>query len=123
MFWFGTIRISGAPPQSDQQVGSETQVSFPLASGENKVEQESPTLVFLRATIKKVHLRDAQSEDRKSFRPPFLLPWLSSRRRILLRRWTTQFLGFEEDLEEAELDPETLEEMEDLQGGIKQEGK
>lgn len=35
---------------------------------------------------------------------------------ILLRRWTTQFLGLEGGLEEDELDPEVLEEVEDLEG-------
>ena len=35
---------------------------------------------------------------------------------ILLRRWTTQFLGLEADLEEDEPDPELLEEVEFLQG-------
>lgn len=55
-----------------------------------------------------------QSEERKSFKPPFLVPWLSSRISILLRRWTTQFLGLEGGLEEVELDPEVLEDREDL---------
>lgn len=58
---------------------------------------------------------DPQSEERKSFKPPFLVSWFSSRMRILLRRWKTQFLDFDEDLEEVELDPETVEEMEDLE--------
>lgn len=65
-----------------------------------------------------MHLGDTQSEERKSFKPPFLLPWLSSRRSILLRRWTTQFLGLEAGLEDA--DPGVLEEVEDLVG--KREG-
>lgn len=57
---------------------------------------------------------DTQSEERKSFKPPFfLLAWLSSRINILLRRWTTQFLGLEGVLEE-DPDPEVLEEVEDL---------
>lgn len=60
--------------------------------------------------------RDAQSEDRKSFRPPFFVTWASSRMRILLRRWTTQFFDLEGVLEEDELEPEVLEEVEDLQG-------
>lgn len=58
--------------------------------------------------------REIQSEERKSFKPPFLLPGLSSRMSILLRRCTTQFLGLEEDLEEDEPDPGVLEEVEDL---------
>lgn len=57
---------------------------------------------------------DTQSEERKSFKPPFLLLCLSSRMSILLRRWTTQFLGLEGGLEEDEPDPEVLEEVEDL---------
>lgn len=56
----------------------------------------------------------AQSEERKSFKPPFLLLWLSSRMSILLRRWATQFLALEAGLEEEEPDPEVLEEVEDL---------
>lgn len=35
--------------------------------------------------------------------------------RILLRRWTTQFLGLEADLEEDEADPEVLEEVAHLE--------
>lgn len=74
-------------------------------------------LVFLRVYIKTwCILGDTQSEDRKSFKPPFLLPRVSSRMSILLRRWTTQFLGLEGGLEEDELDPEVLEEVEDLEG-------
>lgn len=57
---------------------------------------------------------DNQSEDRKSFKPPFLLLFLSSRKRILLRRWTTQFLDLEGGLEEDEPDPEVLEDVADL---------
>lgn len=64
---------------------------------------------------KKVHLRGYQSEDRKSFKPPFLLPGVSSRMRILLRRWTTQFLVLEGVLEEDELEP-GVEEEEELEG-------
>lgn len=60
--------------------------------------------------------RDIQSEERKSFNPPFLLPWVSSLISILLRRWTTQFFGLEGGLEEDEPDPEVLEEVEDLEG-------
>lgn len=59
-------------------------------------------------------LRAFQSEDRKSFKPPFLPPWLLSRMRILLKRWTTQFLGFEAGLEDDEPEPGVLEEIEDL---------
>lgn len=47
-----------------------------------------------------------QSEDRKSFKPVFLLLWLSSRVRNFLRRWKADFFtlgGLEEDEEE---DPE-----------------
>lgn len=36
--------------------------------------------------------------------------------RILLRRWTTQFFDLDGVLEEDELEPEVLEEVEDLQG-------
>lgn len=57
-----------------------------------------------------------QSEERKSFKPPFLLPWLPSRMSILLRRWATQLFGLEAGLEEGEPDPEVLEEVEDLEG-------
>lgn len=64
---------------------------------------------------KKVHLRGYQSEDRKSFKPPFLFPGVSSRMRILLRRWTTQFLVLEGVLEEDELEP-GVEEEEELEG-------
>lgn len=62
----------------------------------------------------KVHFWETQSEERKSFKPPFLLPWVSSRISILLRRWTTQFLALEGGLEEDEPEPEVLEEVEDL---------
>ncbi len=63
-----------------------------------------------------MQLGATQSEERKSFKPLFLLPWLSSRMSILLRRWATQFLGLEAGLEEDEPDPEVLEEVEDLEG-------
>lgn len=41
--------------------------------------------------------------------------------RILLRRWTTQFFDLDGVLEEDELEPEVLEEVEDLQGEKKKE--
>lgn len=44
------------------------------------------------------------------------MTWVSSRMRILLRRWTTQFFDLEGVLEEDEPEPEVLEEVEDLQG-------
>lgn len=56
-----------------------------------------------------------QSEDRKSFRLPFLTAGLSSRIRILLRRCTTQFLALGV-LEDEELEPEVVEEVEPLRG-------
>lgn len=59
-------------------------------------------------------LLDTQSEERKSFKPPFLLLLLSSRMSILLRRWTTQFFALDGGLEEDEPDPGVLEEVEDL---------
>ena len=62
----------------------------------------------------KALVKDNQSEDRKSFKPPFLLPWVSSRMRILLRRWPTQFLVLDADLEEDEPEPGVLEEVADL---------
>lgn len=67
--------------------------------------------------------KDTQSEERKSFKPPFLLPCLSSRMRILLRRWTTQFLGLDEDLEEDEPNPEVLEEVAHLEAVRESGGK
>lgn len=82
------------------------------------------TPCFLRVYIKdNVHLGNTQSEERKSFKPRFLLPWVSSRMSILLRRWTTQFLGLEGGLEEDEPDPEVLEEEEDLEGRRKKQGE
>lgn len=65
--------------------------------------------------VDKKDKRDAQSEERKSFKPPFFLPGLSSRMSILLRRCTTQFLGLEGVLGAGEPDPEVLEELEDLE--------
>lgn len=56
-----------------------------------------------------------QSEDRKSFRPPFLTAGLSSRISILLRRCTTQFFALGV-LEDEELEPEVVEEVEPLEG-------
>lgn len=56
-----------------------------------------------------------QSEDKKSFKPPFLLPLVSSFMRILLRRWTTQFLGLDADLVEDDPEPGVLEEDDDLE--------
>lgn len=53
-----------------------------------------------------------QSEDRKSFRPPFLVAGLSSRIRILLRRCTIQF--FDLGVLEEELEPEAVEDVEPL---------
>lgn len=71
---------------------------------------------LLRERIKTRDLRAFQSEERKSFKPPFLLlPWLFSRMRILLKRWTTQFLGLEGGLEDDdEPEPGVLEEIEAL---------
>lgn len=57
--------------------------------------------------------RSNQSEDRKSFRPPFLTAGLSSRIRILLRRCTTQFFALGVLVDE-ELEPEAVEEVEPL---------
>lgn len=69
------------------------------------------TLVF-----KSLHKdkEDAQSEERKSFKPTFLLLWRPSRISILPRLWTSQFLGLMGVLEEDEPDPEVLKEVEDL---------
>lgn len=61
-----------------------------------------------------------QSEDRKSFRPPFLTVWLSSRISILLRRCTTQFFALGV-LEDEELEPEVVEDVEPLRE--RREGK
>lgn len=56
-------------------------------------------------------MADTQSEERKSFRPPFFLLWLSSRMSILLRRWTIECFDFGVDLDEDGADPGVLEEV------------
>lgn len=93
---------------------SHTGLSSPLAFGVNRVQHGFNPLFCECKHKDKVYFQDTQSEDRKSFKPPFLLPWVSSRISILLRRWTTQFLGLEGGLEEDELEPEVLEEVDDL---------
>lgn len=75
----------------------------------------TPCFLFKGGEIKKVGSYCDQSEERKSFNPPFLLPCLSSRMSILLRR-PTQFFALDGVLEEEEADPGVLEEVDDLEG-------
>lgn len=101
-----------------------TSLSYSLAFSVNRLQNGSKP--FLKKGVEyqdKMCLGDTQSEERKSFKPPFLLLLLSSRMSILLRRWTTQFFALEGGLEEEEPDPGVLEEVEDLEGEREREKK
>lgn len=52
-----------------------------------------------------------QSEDRKSFKPFFLLLWLSSRVRNFLRRWKADFFTLGGLEEEEDPEPGVLNEI------------